>query len=181
MKDRKPPTDESLFLDAVGNAKPLKQDRIGPYREPRRPVPEQRLKDDADVMENLLSDGNESPEVETGEELLFQRPGLQKKVMRKLRRGEYAIEDELDLHQRTVDQSRDDLNRFLHESRGNDFRCVRIIHGKGLGSPGKLPVLKNKVNNWLRQKDEVLAFCSATPRDGGTGAVYVLLKRQRPK
>lgn len=179
MKDRKPPSDKTLFRDAVGDTKPLKQERVQPYRERRRPVPERSLEDNSEAVENLLSDHAQTAEVETGDELLFQRPGLQNKRMRKLRRGEYDIEDELDLHRRTVDQARDDINRFLLEAQNHDCRCVRVIHGKGFGSPGKLPVLKNMVNNWLRQKDEVLAFCSAMPRDGGTGAVYVLLKRKR--
>jgi len=114
---------------------------------------------------------------ETGEELLHVRPGLQQTVIRKLRRGQYAIEAELDLHGATVTQAREAVDEFLGAARERGKRCVRIIHGKGHSSVGKMPVLKGKVNSWLRQKDEVLAFCSARPNDGGTGAVYVLLKR----
>ena len=165
------------FRARIGKVKPVKQDRIAPHRPGRKPVPEQSLRDAQEVMQSLLSDDYEPAEVETGEELLYVRPGLQHSVIRKLRRGLYAIEDELDLHGHTVAQARERLDGFLRDARGLGKRCVRIIHGKGKSSEGKLPVLKGKVNAWLRQKDEVLAFCSARPTDGGTGAVYVLLKR----
>ncbi len=167
-----------LFRHAMRGVTPIKQDRIDPHRENKKPVPASRIKDDREVMDSLLSD-HISEEVETGEELLFQRPGIQHNVMRKLRRGQYAIEAELDLHRRTVDQSRQLINVFINTAQVQGIRCVRIIHGKGHGSEGKLPILKNMVNSWLRQKKEVLAFCSALPNDGGTGAVYVLLARPK--
>lgn len=165
------------FRARIGKVRPVKQDRIAPHRPGRKPIPEQSLRDAQEVMQSLLSDDYEPAEVETGEELFYVRPGLQHSVIRKLRRGLYAIEDELDLHGHTVAQARERLDGFLRDARGLGKRCVRIIHGKGKSSEGKLPVLKGKVNAWLRQKDEVLAFCSARPTDGGTGAVYVLLKR----
>jgi len=140
-------------------------------------VPEQTRRDQREVINSLLSDEYDSAEIETGEELLHVRPGLQQTVIRKLRRGQYAIEAELDLHGATVTQAREAVDEFLGAARERGKRCVRIIHGKGHSSVGKMPVLKGKVNSWLRQKDEVLAFCSARPNDGGTGAVYVLLKR----
>ena len=168
------------FRDLLGDVRPLQQDRVPPFRKKRKPVPEQRQLDDQDVVSSLLSDEYEPGDVETGDELLFRRPGLQHSVIRKLRKGQYAVEGELDLHRRTADEARELLAAFLHHARNLDWRCVRIIHGKGYGSEGRIPVLKNKVNSWLRQKDEVLAFCSAIPRDGGTGAVYVLLKRATP-
>jgi len=170
--------DESdLFRKAVGNIRPVKQDKIPPHRPRRKPVPEQTRRDQREVISSLLSDEYDSAEIETGEELLHIRPGLQQTVIRKLRRGQYAIEAELDLHGATVMQAREAVNEFLGDARERGKRCVRIIHGKGNSSAGKMPVLKGKVNSWLRQKDEVLAFCSARPNDGGTGAVYVLLKR----
>ncbi len=170
--------DIKCFRDAVHDARPLVQDRIPPYRRHRRPVPESRWRDDQAVMQSLLSDEYEPTEVETGEELLYVRPGLQRLVLRKLRRGQFVIEAELDLHGQTVPQARSRLDAFLRAAQIAGKRCVRIIHGKGKGSEGKLPVLKGKVNAWLRRKDEVLAFCSARPSDGGTGAVYVLLKKK---
>lgn len=169
--------EKTLFRQQVGKVRRVAQDRVAPHRPGRLPVPEQSQRDAADVMQSLLSDDYEPTDIETGEELLYVRPGLQHSVVRKLRRGLYAIEAELDLHGHTVAQAREALNAFVRDARGMGKRCVRVIHGKGRSSEGKLPVLKGKVNHWLRQKDEVLAFCSARPTDGGTGAVYVLLRR----
>ncbi len=172
-------SDSASFREAVRGARPLAQDRVPPYLRRPRPVPLQRLRDEHLVMASLLSDEYEPAEIETGEELLYVRPGLQKLVVRRLRRGAFAIEAELDLHGQTVAQARVRVDAFLRAAQSAGKRCVRIIHGKGKSSEGKLPVLKGKVNAWLRQKDEVLAFCSARPNDGGTGAVYVLLKKPR--
>lgn len=169
--------ERELFRDLVGKVRPVKQDRVAPHRRPRKPVPEQTLRDQQKVMESLLSDSHEPADVETGEELLYYRPGLQHTVMRKLRRGQYAIEAQLDLHGCTVAQARVQLDGFLRQMQASGKRVVRVIHGKGNSSAGKMPVIKGKVNVWLRQKDNVMAFCSAIPRDGGTGAVYVLLRR----
>jgi DNA-nicking Smr family endonuclease len=168
--------DPELFREAVRGARKLRQDRKPPYRPRRKPVPESRERDEREVLASLLSD-EATENIETGEELLFVRPGIQQTVLRKFRRGQYAIEAELDLHGHTVPEARERLAAFLHAARTNGKRCVRIIHGKGLSSAGKLPVLKVKVNGWLRQRDEVLAFASARPFHGGTGAVYVLLKK----
>lgn len=169
--------DDDDFLAAVRDARPLKQDRIAPPRPRRKPIPEQRLRDERAVVRDLLSDEYDPSEIETGEELLFARPGLQHGVLRKFRRGHFVIEAELDLHGRVVNDARELVATFVRDAQRRGLRCVRIVHGKGLSSAGKLPVLKGKVNSWLRQKDAVLAFCSARHYDGGTGAVYVLLKR----
>ena len=177
-KDKSDKNDPVSFPDAVGGVRPLKQDRVTPPRKKRKPVPEQTLRDQREVIASLLSDDYEPADVETGDELLYSRPGLQHSVMRKLRRGQYAIEAQLDLHGNTVPEARERVSAFIREMQAQDRRCVRIIHGKGKSSEGKLPVLKGKVNAWLRQWDQVLAFCSARPNDGGTGAVYVLLKRK---
>ena len=180
MSTHKPDDDDAsdLFRQAVGKIRPVKQDKVHPHRKPRKPVPEQTLRDQRAIMESLLSDEYEPADIETGDELLYTRPGLQHSVIRKLRRGQYAIEAELDLHGATVVQAREAVNTFIKNAQEQNKRVVRIIHGKGKSSEGKLPVLKGKVNSWLRQKGEVLAFCSARPNDGGTGAVYVLLKRR---
>jgi DNA-nicking Smr family endonuclease len=169
--------DAASFPDAVGEVRRLKQDRITPHRKPRKPTPDQTLRDQRDVMDSLLSDDYEPAEIETGDELLYIRSGLQHSVIRKLRRGQYAIEAELDLHGATVVQAREAVDAFIKTAQDQHKRVVRIIHGKGNSSEGKLPVLKGKVNSWLHQKSEVLAFCSARQNDGGTGAVYVLLRR----
>jgi DNA-nicking Smr family endonuclease len=127
----------------------------------------------------MLSDALDPAELETGEELLYCRPGMQHNVMRKLRRGQYSVEAELDLHGMRVAEARQVLSDFLRHSLDSGIKTIRIIHGKGNGSLNKQPVLKGKVNHWLRQRVEVLAFCSARPVDGGTGAIYVLLKNTR--
>ncbi|MHB8346716.1 MAG: Smr/MutS family protein [Acidiferrobacterales bacterium] len=171
------PEDRELFRSAAGSARPLEQDRIVRRGPRRRPVPDQTRKDERSVIESLLSDDYDPAEIETGEELAFVRPGVPQRVWRKLRRGQYVIQAQLDLHGCIVAVARELVAGFLRDARASGKRCVRIIHGKGLSSEGKLPVLKGKVNSWLRQKDEVLAFCSAPRQDGGTGAVYVLLRR----
>lgn len=177
-KKRHATTKDDGFREAVADARPLKQDRLTPHRRGRKPIPEQRLRDERAVLGRLLSDDYEPSEMETGEELVFARPGLQQSVIRKLRRGYYVVEAELDLHGHTVPEARAALAAFLRSARASGRRCVRIVHGKGKSSHGKLPILKGKVGSWLRQKDEVLAFCSCRPSDGGTGAVYVLLRRR---
>ncbi len=169
--------DAELFREAVADARPLRGERVvlaGP-RPP--PTPVQRLEDERAVMDELLDDPPLEVGCETGEELLFARPGLQHSVIRKLRRGAYSIEGQLDLHGMRVAEARLAVAQFLAAARARGQRCVRIIHGKGNGSALKQPVLKIKVNHWLRQRNEVLAFASATPTDGGTGAIYVLLRR----
>jgi len=178
-KDKSDKNDSVSFPDAVGGVRPLKQDRIAPPRKKRKPVPEQTLRDQREVIASLLSDDYEPADVETGEELLYSRPGLQHSVMRKLRRGQYAIEAQLDLHGNTVPEARERVSTFLRDMQAQGKRCVRIIHGKGKSSEGKLPVLKGKVNAWLQQWNQVLAFCSARSNDGGTGAIYVLLRSNR--
>lgn len=138
--------------------------------------PRSREADDAAVMLELFDDDPER--METGEDLYFARDGIQTRVMRRLRRGHYRCQAYLDLHGSFVDTARKQVARFLYESCNSGHRCVRIVHGKGLRSGNRGPVLRDKVAGWLRQRDEVLAYCSAAPKDGGTGAVYVLLHRR---
>jgi DNA-nicking Smr family endonuclease len=170
--------EHSLFREAVADARPLEQDRRPPLRRKPKPIARQRRRDEQAVLQSLLSDDYDPADVETSEELAYARPGLQLTVWRKFRRGQYAIEAELDLHGCKVPEARELVHRFLRHCQADGKRCVRIIHGKGKSAEGKLPVLKGKVNGWLRQKDEVLAFSSARPQHGGTGAVYVLLRRK---
>ena len=177
-EDDKPDDETSLFKRAVPGVRPIAQDRKPPSKKRPKPIPRKTIEDNQAVMQSLLSDEWEPGEVESGEELSFCRSGLQRSAFKKLRTGKFVVEGELDLHGQTVAEAREHIAGFIHEARMRGLRCVRIIHGKGLTSPNKLPVLKNKVNHWLQQKDEVLAFCSAQPVDGGTGAVYVLLKKK---
>lgn len=169
--------DSTLFREAIGDVTPVTHDRAAIQKTPPKPIPVQRALDEARVMRDALSDDFHPVELETGEELVFARPGLQHTVLRKLRRGQFCVGAELDLHGMTSQIARQHVHRFLNDARHTGIRCVRVIHGKGHGSSNKGPVLKVKLNTWLRQRHDVLAFCSARPQDGGTGAAYVLLKR----
>ena len=172
------PSDEEvrLFREAVGPVRTLEQGRHHHQPAGPPPVPVQRRRDEERVLQDLLSDGLDPADLETGEELVYLRPGLPYSLLRRLRRGQFSVGPQLDLHGLTVEEARAALAAFLLDVRRSGQRCVRIIHVKGLRSRQGQPVLKVKVNHWLRQRDEVLAFCSARAVDGGTGAVYVLLK-----
>jgi len=117
-------------------------------------------------------------EGEVAERLWFARDGLQDRVLRKLRRGHLDAEAELDLHGLVVAEAHDAVDDLIQEATEREVRCVRIIHGKGNSSQSQQPVLKGNVDRWLRSRDEVLAFSSAPPQQGGTGAVLVLLRRR---
>ena len=178
----KPPltdADRALFRDTVGPVRPLRRERLALRPPPPAPRPQFRERDDLAVLRDMLSDEYDPAELETGEELIFSRPGLQHRLLKKLRRGQFAVAAECDLHGLRVPEARQALVAFLADCRRSQQACVRIIHGKGHGSVQRLPVLKHKVAKWLQQRDEVLAFCSARPVDGGTGAIYVLLKALR--
>jgi len=168
--------DGDLFRRAMTDAKPLQQpDRAPP---PTRKIAARarfRRRDDAEVLVESLQDDIEDVEASAGENLRFQRPAVSRKVMRKLSRGNFSVQDEIDLHGMTVAEAAISLTEFLDAAIARRLTCVRIVHGKGLGSGARGPVLKNKVNNWLRRRQNVLAFVSARQVDGGTGAVYVLL------
>lgn len=176
-KQETSPVDWALFRDQVGPVKRLRHDRIEPQTRRPQPVPKSSRRDEQQVLSDMLSDYFEPAELDTGEEIYYCREGLQYSVLRKLRRGQFRVGAALDLHGMSRETARKALSDFLQQARRSDTTCVRIIHGKGKRSRNKGPVLKQKLNHWLRQRDEVLAFCSARPNDGGTGAVYVLLKR----
>ncbi len=171
--------DSELFRHLMDEVRPLTQDKISPYRQkmPARPI--KHPADETPSHKDMMSDPLAMDKIETTDKLLFNRPGVQANTLRKLRRGQLTIEAELDLHRMTSDEARQTIIQFLPQMVQLGKRCVRIIHGKGYGSLNKTPVLKNKLNHWLRQRDEVLAFCSARPADGGTGAIYLLLKRPK--
>lgn len=169
--------DSALFRDAVGPVAQLPGGRRRtPWRRMPSPRPAMREADEQAVIGELL-DTPPPDDIETGDDLHHRREGVQLAVMRKLRRGQYRCQAELDLHGMVVDVARHCLAVFLREAIDRGYRCVRIVHGKGLRSGNRGPVLKVKVAGWLRQRDEVLAYCSARENDGGTGAVYVLLRR----
>lgn len=168
--------DIALFREAMADVRRLRHDRQVLRPTPPGPVAAQRLADERQVLAELLSHEIEPEMLETGEELLHASPGLQRRVLRKLRRGQFGIQDEIDLHGLTVALAHVELREYIARCRRRGLRCVRVIHGKGRGSGNRGPVLKTAVDRWLRQWDDVIAFASARPNDGGTGAVYVLLR-----
>jgi len=170
-------TDRALFRAAVADVRPLLADeRVRPAVPQPQP---QRQKHwiAAPIPSDSFSDGAEIAALQSDDKLWFCRDGLQRRVLQKLRRGQYAIAADLDLHGLTTSEARPMLAAFLQICRRQQLHCVRIIHGKGHRSSEQLPVLKRYVNHWLQQHDEVLAFCSARPVDGGSGALYLLLRR----
>jgi DNA-nicking Smr family endonuclease len=170
--------DAAAFHAAVGDVRRLHDDRAQapPSRPPARPRASAVARA---VSEALLPDGPGAQAPGFAERQFFARPGIQQRVLRRLARGQLTLREELDLHGMRVDEARAALARFLDECAERDLRCVRIITGKGYGSRGTEPVLKAQLDRWLRLRPQVLAFCSATARDGGTGAVYVLLRSSR--
>lgn len=164
-----------MFRAAVRDVRPLRSPKPAPERVQRRPRAASRRADEASVLaDSLVLDAGEL-DVESGDELSWRRDGVPESTLRRLRRGQYAVRDELDLHGLTQDEARHALTAFLAEAGKQERHCVRIIHGKGLGSGQRGPVLKSAVNRWLRRHAVVRAFCSARRNDGGTGALYVLL------
>ena len=173
-----PPEDSALFREAVRGARPLAaKPRTSGGREPPPPVPVQSLLDAHDALdESLAGPIPWEQSMETGEELVYLRQGLSREVLRRLRRGHWSIQDHLDLHGMNREQAHHMLSHFLAACARRGLRCARIVHGKGLRSPNREPVLKKKVRDWLAQRDDVLAFCQAPAAMGGSGAVLVLLR-----
>ncbi|HEV2111665.1 MAG TPA: Smr/MutS family protein [Gammaproteobacteria bacterium] len=165
-----------LFRESVAGAKPLAVKKK-PAPRGAKPPPRARFSDAEKraVLEESLRLDLQDTDAFTGEELWYAKPGVQHALMRKLRRGQFSPRAELDLHGLRSEDARAVVAEFLQVARQRDYRCVRIIHGKGLGSGPKGPVIKQKLGGWLRQRKDVLAFCSARPVDGGSGALYVLL------
>ena len=170
--------ERNLFALSVGEVAPLKKDAPAPPSTPRpAPIPRQRLRDEAAVMIEAISDEFDVESLlETDDTLSFRRRDIGPEVVRKLRRGVWAIQAQLDLHGLRRDEARERLASFLREAHHAGLRCVRVVHGKGHGSPGREPVLKVKVRSWLVQRSEVVAFAQARASDGGNGALMVLLR-----
>ena len=167
-----------LFVRAAGEVQALPDKRrAAPTLPLPDPVPRQRLRDHAAVLHEAISDEFDvSTLLDVDDQLSFRRPGIGSDVTRKLRKGHWSIQRQLDLHGLRTDDARTALTTFIREACLHGIRCVRIVHGKGLGSPGKAPVLKHKVHGWLVQKSEILAFVQARPAEGGAGALVVLLQ-----
>lgn len=164
------PEDKELFRAAVREVKPLPdQNRIEPQKPPRNALPHSPAP--PPTISDTLSDfvGENTPDE-------FMRNGLSRVALRKLRRGNWPVQASLDLHGNATDAARKLLQEFLHEAAQQGLRCVLVIHGKGMNSPGGEAVLRKLTRHWLTQRSDVLAYCDAMPRDGGKGAALVLLK-----
>jgi DNA-nicking Smr family endonuclease len=169
--------DIELFREAVKGARPVKAKRIPLTPPPPKPVPKQFIRDEQQALLDSLSDDYiPAHELESGEELLYLREGHSPDILSKLRRGHWVVQAAIDLHGLIADEARLYVASFLADCKKRGIRCVRIVHGKGLGSRNREPVLKHKLRNWLMQKDEVIAYAQARKEDGGSGAVIVLLK-----
>ena len=176
---------KELFIRAAGVVQALPDKRrVAPPKARPDPVPRQSQLDERAVLREAISDDFDvSTLLDVDDQLSFRRPGIGTDVTRKLRQGHWSIQRQLDLHGLRTEDARTALTGFIRDACQQGLRCVRIVHGKGLGSPGKAPVLKHKVHGWLVQKNEILAFVQARPAEGGAGAVVVLLKpgQARPR
>lgn len=175
---RQAQAEQDIFRRHVADVIPLKNDNRAILEHPKpRPIPFKRLQDNEEVMISSLSDEFDVETLlDTDEALSYRQPGISLEMVRKLRRGHWRIQAELDLHGYRRDDAREALYTFLREACAQGSRCIRIIHGKGHGSPGKTPVLKAHVLSWLMQSNNVLAYTQARAADGGAGALIVLLK-----
>lgn len=170
-----PESDSELFRKTVGKVERIENDQVVHVRKKPSTTPAGRLRH---VQSGNYVSQHPAPVSDVGgaDKLYFKRPGIQQKLMLKLRRGQYRTESQIDLHGLNAAVAERSLDSFLESCRRNNYRCIRIIHGKGTGSADKRPVIKNRINEWLRENGNVLAFCSAKANDGGTGALYVLLR-----
>ncbi len=169
--------DVHTFRTHVGDVAPLRApERVAHPPTRPEPVPTQRLLDERAALASTMSDEFDVETLlDTDDSLSFRRPGIGPDVLRRLRRGQWALQAEIDLHGLTRDEAREALAVFVADASQRGARCVRVVHGKGIGSPGRLPVLKGKVRAWLVQNDRVIAFVQAPPARGGHGALLVLL------
>jgi DNA-nicking Smr family endonuclease len=163
------------FKKAVADVEPLRRRKRVELKGPApAPVPRQRAQDEAAALaESLGSPFGTDEALDTGEELSYLRDGMARLTLRKLRRGHWSIQDGVDLHGLTREQAAVAVAEFLQQCLARGLRCVRIVHGKGLG------ILRAKLGKWLPQREEVLAYCQAPQNEGGSGALLVLLKAKR--
>lgn len=171
----------NLFQAAVGKVKRMPDRGLANLApKPPAPIPKQHQLDEAAAYQEAISDEVDvTTLLDTDDQLSFRRPGVGADVTQKLRKGKWSIQKQIDLHGLRSDEARETLTAFIREAHKQGIRCVRVVHGKGLGSPGKSPVLKEKVHRWLVQKTEVVAFVQAQPAQGGAGALVVLLQPVR--
>jgi DNA-nicking Smr family endonuclease len=170
--------DRDAFERAVRGAKPLaRARRVDLPRPAPAPVPAQTHRDErAALAESLRGPLSAEEALESGVELTYLRQGMSRLALRRLRRGHWVVQASLDLHGMNRVEAAQQVAQFVRASAARGARCVRIVHGKGLGSKNREPVLKAKLRAWLVPRDEVLAFCQAPAAEGGAGALLVLLK-----
>ena len=175
---RRAQAEKNLFVRAVGAITTLDHPpRVDLSPMPAPPLAQQQIRDDINVLRESLSDDFDvSTLLDTDDELSYRSQGIGTDVTQKLRKGHWSLQGQIDLHGLRSDEAREALGQFIRDASKRGWRCVRVVHGKGLGSPGKTPVLKSKVQRWLVQKTEVLAFVQAKGSEGGAGALVVLLK-----
>jgi DNA-nicking Smr family endonuclease len=179
--EKKRLAEQDLFSRAIGATRPLKRGATVPLApEPPAPIPVQHQLDERRVLRESISDEFDvATLLDVDDAMSFRRSGIGTDVTRKLRAGEWSIQRQIDLHGLRSDEAREALGAFIRTAYKQGLRCVRVVHGKGLGSPGRQPVLKTKTQRWLIQKSEVLAFVQAKPAEGGAGALVVLLAPAR--
>ena len=179
--ERKRAAEKDLFTRAIGATEPLRRKaavQLAP--EPPAPIPVQHQLDEQRVLRESLSDEFDvTTLLDVDDAMSFRRPGIGTDVTARLRKGDWSIQAQVDLHGLRSDEAREALGGFIRNAYKQGLRCVRVVHGKGLGSPGKQPVLKTKTQRWLIQKNEVIAFVQAKPAEGGAGALVVLLAPAR--
>lgn len=167
--------DENLFRATVGKVRAVDTNTVILKAEQKpRPVPVLKELAQVDLLQNKVDMALETLYQE--DKVAFIAPGIQKSVLKKLRKGNYGLDANIDLHGLNSREALQQLLVFLHHCVEKGYRCVLIVHGKGYHSPDHQPVLKNDINLWLRRHQDVLAFCSAPSRAGGAGALFVLLR-----
>lgn len=167
-----------LFRQAMADAKPMRTDTVEPPRRKPRAVAQFSRLDERQALRESLEADAYAIEIANGSALYYRHPSVNLKTMRRLGRGGVSVQAEVDLHGLNSAEAREALSAFIEHSTIRGLTCVRVVHGKGLGSGHNGPVLKRKVDQWLRRWEPVLAFVSARQADGGTGAAYVLLRKQ---
>lgn len=185
--DFPPPEDQdddlSLFRESVDGVRPLQLERHAnrdtSRPPPPPPLPAQRQRDEQQVMDELAHGEIDFSSIETGEEISHLKPGLQKRILQRLRRGHWRVQAELDLHDMNMAAANASIRALLDDALRESLSCIKIIHGKGLRSGPAGPQLKRLTASVLARHSRVLAFASAPPHDGGTGAVHVLLSQRR--
>lgn len=171
--------EHALFLEAIGPVRRIEVKDQAPRAPQPAPRPRQREADERQAVRDFQSNPFEFGADTLGDGLEYLADGLAPRILKRLKRGLFAVQDEIDLHRMSAALAEDSIRLFLHEAESRGLRCVRIVHGKGLRSKDATPVLKQLTDRLLRQRVDVLAFASARPGEGGTGAVVVLLKRRR--